>query len=152
MPNTTDMRWFKENFHTPIEATIAGTPFTLDLLVAIACQETGHIWSVLRKKPLMLDQILALCVGDTLDAPNRSAFPKTKAALLAQPRGAEMFRIARKALEDMAGDFSDDLRIIDHQAGLHGALGSKANRSLAPACGRGAPFSAGNAANLTARD
>ena len=102
MPNAADMQWFKENFHPPTEAAIAGTPFTLDLLVAIACQETGHIWSVLRKKPLTLDQILALCVGDTLDAPNRSAFPKTKTALLAQPRGDDMFRIARKALEDMA--------------------------------------------------
>jgi hypothetical protein len=106
MPNAEDMQWFKENFHAPIEAAIAGTPFTLDLLVAIACQETGHIWSVLRKKPLTLDEILALCVGDTLDAPNRSAFPKTKAALLAQPRGDEMFRIARKALEDMAKHIS----------------------------------------------
>jgi hypothetical protein len=99
MPNAADMQWFKENFHAPIEAAIAGTPFMLDLVVAIACQETGHIWSVLRKKPLTVDQILALCVGDTLDAPKRSAFPKTKAALLAQPRGDEMFSIARKALE-----------------------------------------------------
>jgi hypothetical protein len=27
---------------------MAGTPFTLDLLVAVTCQETGHTWSVLR--------------------------------------------------------------------------------------------------------
>jgi hypothetical protein len=103
MPNAADMKWFKENFHTEIEAAIAGTPFTLDLLVAVACQETGHIWSVLRKKPsFTLDQILALCVGDTLDAPNRSAFPKTKAALLAKPDGDKMFKIGREGLVAMA--------------------------------------------------
>lgn len=102
MPNAADMKWFKENFHTEIEAAIAGTPFTLDLLVAVACQETGHIWSVLRKKPLTVDQILVLCVGDTLDTPNRSAFPKHKAALLAKPDGDRMFAIAREALLAMA--------------------------------------------------
>ncbi|MET0710864.1 MAG: SH3 domain-containing protein [Tardiphaga sp.] len=73
----------------------------------MACQETGHIWSVLRKKPqLTLDRILALCVGDTIDfkPPNggRKAFPKNKAALLAVPRGDEMFAIARQALVGMA--------------------------------------------------
>jgi hypothetical protein len=103
MPNAADMKWFKENFHAEIEAAIAGTPFTLDLLVAVACQETGHIWSVLRKKPsFTVPQILALCVGDSLDAPNRSAFPKTKAVLLANPDGAKMFVIARAGLVAMA--------------------------------------------------
>jgi hypothetical protein len=107
MPNLADMKWFKENFHAEVERAIEGTPFTLDLLVALACQETGHIWSVLRRKPnLTLDRILALCVGDTIDfkPPNggRKAFPKNKAALLAVPRGDDMFVIARQALEDMA--------------------------------------------------
>jgi len=102
MPNAADMKWFKENFHTEIEGAIAGTPFTLDLLVAVACQETGHIWSSLRKKPFTVDQILVLCVGDSLDAPNRSAFPKTKAALVARPGGDRMFIIAREALLAMA--------------------------------------------------
>jgi hypothetical protein len=103
MPDAADMKWFKENFHAEIETAIAHTPFTLDLLVAVACQETGHIWSVLRKKPsLTLKEILALCVGDSLDAPNRGAFPKTKAHLLSKPRGDEMFVIARQALVDMA--------------------------------------------------
>ena len=103
MPNAADMQWFKENFHAEIETAIASTPFTLDLLVAVACQETGHIWSVLRKKPsFTVDRILALCVGNSLDAPNRSAFPKTKATLHAKPRGDEMFVIARQALVDMA--------------------------------------------------
>jgi hypothetical protein len=102
MPNAEDMKWFKDNFAAEVQVAIADTPFTLDLLVALACQETGHIWGRLRKKQMTLKQILALCVGDTIDAPRRSAFPKTKAALLAKPRGEEMFAIARKALEDMA--------------------------------------------------
>jgi len=107
MPNADDMLWFKQNFQADIAAAISGTPFTVDLLVAVACQETGHIWSVLRKKPLTLDQIVALCVGDTIDfnpttGKGRKAFPRNKAALLAVPRGEEMFKIARKALEEMS--------------------------------------------------
>ena len=102
MPNTSDMRWFKTNFQDKINAAIAGTPFTLDLMTALACQETGEIWPILRKTDLSLDRILELCVGDTIDAPNRSAFPKNKAALLAANRGQEMFDIARQALVEMA--------------------------------------------------
>ena len=103
MPNAADMKWFKENFHAEVEAAVAGTPFTLDLMVALACQETGDVWPILRKKPLTVDQIVALCVGDTLDSDKgRNAFPRNKAELLAFPRGDKMFAVARKALEDMA--------------------------------------------------
>lgn len=104
MPDASDIRWFKEQFHEEIKAALAGTPFDLDMLTALACQETGEIWPILRKKPeLTRDEILALCVGDTLDADKgRRAFPKTKAELLAAPHGAEMFAIARKALTNMA--------------------------------------------------
>ena len=106
MANIADMKWFKENFHVEVERAIAGTPFTLDLLVALACQETGDVWPILRRKPeLTLDRILALCVGDTIDFKppddGRKAFPKNKAALLAVPRGDEMFAIARQALVEM---------------------------------------------------
>ena len=102
MPNANDMRWFKRNFHEPIAAAVKDTPFTLDLMTALACQETGEIWPILRKTDLSLDRILELCVGDTLDAPNRSAFPKNKAALVAEPQGQEMFELAHQALVDMA--------------------------------------------------
>ena len=103
MPNASDIAWFKENFAKPITAAVAGTPFDLDMLTAIACQETGYIWQVLRRKNLSLDRTLALCVGDTLDANRgRSAFPKTKADLLAKPNGAAMFAIARQALVEVA--------------------------------------------------
>ena len=103
MPNAEDIRWFKEQFHRDIDAALGGTPFDLDMIAAIACQETGHVWSVLRKKGLGTAAILALCVGDTLDEDKgRRAFPKTKADLIAKPNGQAMFDIAHKALVDMA--------------------------------------------------
>lgn len=103
MPNAEDIRWFKEQFQSRIEAAIQGTPFTVDMLTAVACQETGYIWQVLRKKGFDVPRILELCVGDTIDGSGgRGAFPTTKAALLARPNGAQMFGIARQALVDMA--------------------------------------------------
>ncbi len=106
MPNAADIRWFKEQFGAEIEPALQGTPFDLDMLVAIACQETGYIWSILRRLSFSNEEILALCVGDTIDykepGKGRQAFPKTKAALVAKPNGQEMFDIARKALVEMA--------------------------------------------------
>ena len=94
--------WFKKNFGPKLGKAVAGTPFSADMVTAISYQETGYIWSALVDKQLSLQKILELCVGDTLDAPNRNAFPKNKAELLAAPSGQEMFRIARQALVDMA--------------------------------------------------
>lgn len=106
MPNAQDILWFKQQFRAEIEAAVQGTPFTLDMLTAVACQETGEIWPILRKKDLSVERILELCVGDTIDAKpgggGRRAFPKNKAELIAHPNGAEMFGIARQALVDMA--------------------------------------------------
>lgn len=103
MPTTEDMRWFKQNFHAKIQPALQGTPFTLDLLTALACQETGEVWPILRKQPLSVERILELCVGDTLDSDRgRRAFPKTKAELVAHPKGQEMFALARQALVDMS--------------------------------------------------
>ncbi|HVG20251.1 MAG TPA: hypothetical protein VNI02_14470, partial [Blastocatellia bacterium] len=103
MPNAKDILWFKQQFHREIEAAVQGSPFSLDMLTAIACQETGHIWQVLRKRQLSTKRILELCVGDTLDSDRgRSAFPKTKSDLIAKPNGAQMFEIARQALVDVS--------------------------------------------------
>lgn len=96
-----DIRWFKNQFKTQINAAIQGTPFSLDLVTAIAIQETRYIWGRLYKT-MPVSQVLKLCVGDTIDAPDRSAFPKTKAKLLSVPKGAEMFAIAHEALVEMA--------------------------------------------------
>jgi hypothetical protein len=107
MPNAADILWFKQKFQADIERGIAGTAFDVDFMVAIACQETGDVWPILRKKPLSVQEIVALCVGDTLDSDKgRRAFPKTKADLLNKPNGATMFGIARKALEDIAKQVS----------------------------------------------
>src|SRR5258706_5801600 len=103
MPNADDVRWFKQQFAGEIEAAIQRTPLSVDMITAIACQETGYIWQVLRKEPLGRDQILELCVGDTLDSSRgRSAFPKDKTDLIARKNGPQMFEVARKALEDLA--------------------------------------------------
>src|SRR3954463_9861093 len=108
MPNAHDMLWFKQQFRKKIEPAIAGTPFTVDLLTALACQETGEVWPILRKTDLSVDRILELCVGDTKDAHSqtdpRHTWPATKEQLLAAPngKGQQMFDLARKALEDMA--------------------------------------------------
>ena len=103
MPDTSDILWFKTQFGSPIQAAISGTPLTVDFLTAIACQETGSMWSTMRRKNMPLDRIVALCVGDTLDVDKgRQAFPQTRADLEAAPRGKEMFVIAHQALVDMA--------------------------------------------------
>jgi len=105
MPNADDMRWFKQQFHGKINAALQDTPFSLDFMTALACQETGEVWPKLRKKDLSVDRILELCVGDTIDG--RSAFPRSKAELVAAPNGQKMFDIARAALMDMAQFITD---------------------------------------------
>lgn len=106
MPTRDDMIWFKSTFGAEIKAALIGTPFDTDMITAIACQETGYIWATLRRKQLPLAQILALCVGDTIDfrgpGLGRQAFPRSKELLIAYPQGQQMFDIARQALEDMA--------------------------------------------------
>jgi hypothetical protein len=102
---TEAINWFKGQFGTAIQAGIEGTPFSLDMLTAIAMQETYYIWGDLYKR-LPVDEVLKLCVGDTLDSPNRSAFPKSKAELLSVPKGDQMFAVAREALESIGQYFS----------------------------------------------
>ena len=98
-----DVLWFKTNFGPRIAQAVQGTVFDVDMLTAIACQETGSLWVPMRKKGLTPTQIAALCCGDTLDADKgRRAFPKTKADLIAVPNGQKMFDIARAPLLAMA--------------------------------------------------
>jgi hypothetical protein len=101
------MRWFKQTFHDKIDAAISDTPFTLDFLTALACQETGEVWPILRKQDLTIDRILELCVGDTIDfnpatGKGRHAFPRNRAALVAVPDGQQMFELAHQLLVEMA--------------------------------------------------
>lgn len=92
--------WFKTQFQAPIAEALAGTPFTLDLLTAIAMQETGYLWRRMIQAGLGVPAILELCVGDSLD--RKKAFPKDKADLLTKPWGQQMFDIARDCLERVA--------------------------------------------------
>lgn len=94
--------WFKKTFDAKLKSAIANTPYSTDLLCAMAYQETGYIWSTLAGKNLSLAEITMLSVGDTIDTPKRSAFPKNKAELLAAPNGLAMFNIARECLLQMA--------------------------------------------------
>jgi hypothetical protein len=91
--------WFKGTFGDRIKQGTQGTPFTVDMLAAIAMQETYYIWGSLYHT-LPEDEVLAICVGDTLDSPKRSAFPKTKAQLVAwsPPKGRQVYKVARAAL------------------------------------------------------
>jgi hypothetical protein len=107
--------WFKEQFRSKIEVAIAGTPFSLDMLTAIALQETYYIWGKLYTT-LSVNEVLKLCVGDTIDAPNRSAFPKNKAALLSVDKGEEMFDIAREALESVGAYVQEYKKVADSSA------------------------------------
>src|SRR6185369_5930832 len=100
MPNAEDIRWFKQQFASRIDAAVSGTPFDVDMLTAFACQETGEIWPVLRRAGLSVDQILKLCVGDTLD--RKKTFPRDRAHLESRPGGKEMFESAHAALVEMA--------------------------------------------------
>ena len=103
MSDLENIKWFKNQFKTKMEDILRGMPFSLDMLTAIAMQETGYIWGPLREQ-MMVGEILKLCVGDTLDVPkrNKDAFPQNKADLLSVPNGDRMFRIAREALEAVA--------------------------------------------------
>jgi len=107
MPNHEDVIWFKSQFQPQIEAAIAGTPFSVDMITAFACQETGEIWPALRRQGLPTSRILELCVGDTIDASptggGRRAFPKNRSELMTAAQGDRMFEIARQGLVDMAG-------------------------------------------------
>jgi hypothetical protein len=110
MPSKSDIEWFKREFAAEIEPALSSTAFSVDMLTAIACQETGYIWARLRKT-LSVQSVLELCVGDTIDAKpgggGRRAFPKNKAELLSHARGDEMFAIARQCLEDIASHLND---------------------------------------------
>ena len=74
---------------------IAGTPFSVDMVTAFACQETGEIWPALRRQGLPTSRILELCVGDTIDASatgGRPGLPEEQGrAAGSRPQGDRMF-------------------------------------------------------------
>ena len=100
---TERIAWFKRNFGDRIVAATQDSPISVDLVSAIAVQETGYIWpALIQHHQGDVDAVLEGCVGDTLDAPNRRAFPIDRAALEAEAYGEQMFDIGRTALETLA--------------------------------------------------
>ena len=96
-----EIKWFKDNFSADVIPALAGTPLSFDLICAITFQASGEFWSRLRRD-LPREEVLRLSVGDTLDEPNRSAFPKNKDALIGVDGGQEMFDLAHQLLVEMA--------------------------------------------------
>jgi hypothetical protein len=95
-----EIKWFKDQFAGDLVPALAATPLSFDLICAIAFQESGELWSKLRLH-LPREEVLRLSIGDTLDEPNRSAFPKNKDALIAVPKGQQMFDLAHQLLVQM---------------------------------------------------
>lgn len=79
------IKWLKSNYGDKMEAAVEGTPFTVNHLAGIVCQETAYFWLPFLTK-LEPDEILARCVldgsGDVKGAP-RSAFPRNTEELRA---------------------------------------------------------------------
>src|ERR1700722_2174579 len=69
------IKWFKTQFGAAVQQACRGTPYSLDMVAAIAMQETyADCWGPLyQTKPVSL--VLRLCVGDTLTLPTAPPFP-----------------------------------------------------------------------------
>lgn len=75
-------RWVKQNFAGPMASAVKKTPFSVDLLCGITCQETAYFWLNFIAS-LSPAEVLARCVLDASgDFPDtrRSAFPRNTAA------------------------------------------------------------------------
>ncbi len=71
-------QWIKTNYGQQINDVLAGSPFTLDIACAIACQESG-IYLRPFTQTLSADAALARCVFDAsgdADGTSRGAFPQ----------------------------------------------------------------------------
>lgn len=101
-PKQEAMIWMNKTFGSDIDKAIKGTPISKNLIIAIGIQETFYLWAG-KYRTSSVEDVLALCVGDTIDFPRRaSAWPKSRKELEKHPRGKEMFKIARKALATVA--------------------------------------------------
>ncbi|MBT9387030.1 SH3 domain-containing protein [Pseudooceanicola sp. CBS1P-1] len=102
MNTSAEIRWFIDTFGDRIEAAIADTPLTLELLAGVGYQETGYTWGRIRRVARDETEFLLYCTGDTIDENSRSprrAFPKNRLSLVRANRGQEMYSIARQSVE-----------------------------------------------------
>lgn len=78
--------WLLANFGAAIDAAVAGKPYDMPIVCAIACKETGFIW-ISRSSTMTAAKLLPLLVGDASgDYPgtSRTAFPVNTAAFRAK--------------------------------------------------------------------
>jgi hypothetical protein len=78
------VQWLKTNYGSALFTAVQDTPFSIDNLCGIACQETAYFWLSLLDE-LSPDEICARCVldgsGDFKPEENpRTAFPQNTAA------------------------------------------------------------------------
>jgi hypothetical protein len=96
------MIWMNDTFGAKIDRKLKNSPISKELVIAIGIQETYYVWAKVYKT-WTPEQILGVCVGDTIDFPKRkTAWPKNRAALEGFPKGKTMFKLARAALERIA--------------------------------------------------
>jgi hypothetical protein len=80
------IKWMKENFGSKIALAVEGTPFTINHICGIFCQETLYKVALWIGK-YDAETILARCIMDAsgdMAGTSRSAFPKNKDAFLAK--------------------------------------------------------------------
>ena len=96
MPTAQDVAWFKSQFQEAIAPALAGTPFSVDAVTAIACQETGPIWSSsARDCPRAL---LSSASATRSTARPVGVARSENGGDCCRPEGARRFELARRAL------------------------------------------------------
>jgi len=76
-------RWLVGHVGEPLRRAAEGTPFSVELLCGIACQETAFLWLPWVERGVSATDIVARSIGDASgDAPQstRSAFPRNTEA------------------------------------------------------------------------
>ena len=85
--------FLKSNFGEKIKQAVEGTPFTIDHICGIACQETAYVWAVKGKDgkdwidKFDIKTMLERCVFDAsgdIQGATRNAFPKNTQAFRAE--------------------------------------------------------------------
>jgi hypothetical protein len=69
--------WMKSNFGPAIDKAVKGTPFSIDILCGIACQETAYFWLPLLKRLSAKEILAGVCLmrTATIREQNGAHFP-----------------------------------------------------------------------------
>ncbi|WP_299693544.1 hypothetical protein [uncultured Tateyamaria sp.] len=96
------IRYFYSRFGSQIRERFEQTPFPVSMIVGVAIEETGYIWNAFEKRNLSDEQFLGLIVGDSYGFGVRTRWPTSKAQLLSETGGKDVFDAMRQALEERA--------------------------------------------------